>query len=174
MLLVTINKPHRLLHLNYIGKVTVAELDRGLEEMKSMLTEFKDGFRVLADLDRLEQLCEAHSDTPTPDEQLRFQMLYWGLIAKGTGNPMLQQQVRWWARLMRDVEGRARASGAVHAIRPGSAPRSAYRALSRALRQRKGAVMLWMSHLTKVLDWTEAQPAHPLQQRKRAPRPKDG
>jgi hypothetical protein len=56
MFLATINKPKRLLHLSYIGRVTAEELRRGREESAAQLAELPRGFRVLADLDRLEHM----------------------------------------------------------------------------------------------------------------------
>jgi hypothetical protein len=56
MFLATINKPSRLLYLTYIGRVTAEELRRGREESAALLAELPRGFRVLADLDRLESM----------------------------------------------------------------------------------------------------------------------
>jgi hypothetical protein len=56
MFLATTNRPKRLLHLCYIGFVNVAELERGYEELKGLLAEFPSGFRLLADLGRLESV----------------------------------------------------------------------------------------------------------------------
>ena len=54
--LATTNHVRRLLHLSYIEKVTVAELERGYPEVVALLAEFPDGFRMLADLGRLESM----------------------------------------------------------------------------------------------------------------------
>jgi hypothetical protein len=56
MFLATTNKPQRLLHLSYIAHVSMAELDRGHEELKGLLMEFPTGFRLLADLGRLDSI----------------------------------------------------------------------------------------------------------------------
>lgn len=56
MFLATINKKHRLLHVSYICRVTVPELERGYEEVKPLLQEFPDGFILFADLGRMESL----------------------------------------------------------------------------------------------------------------------
>ena len=50
------NKARRLLYLNYIANVTVAELERGYQEVKVMMAEFPNGFQMLADLGRLESM----------------------------------------------------------------------------------------------------------------------
>ena len=56
MFLATTNKARRLLYLNYIAHVTVAELERGYQEVKVMLGEFPNGFQMLADLGRLDSM----------------------------------------------------------------------------------------------------------------------
>ena len=56
MFLATSNKPRQLLHLNFVGHVTPEELRRGAAEVQSMLADFKPGFRVLADLGRLDSM----------------------------------------------------------------------------------------------------------------------
>ncbi len=62
MFLVTTNKARRLLCLSYIGHVGVAELERGYLEVKVMLAEFANGFEVLVDLCRLEDMDVACAD----------------------------------------------------------------------------------------------------------------
>lgn len=56
MFLATTNKARRLLHMSYIKKVTVAELERGFQDVVALLAEFPDGFEMLADLGRLESM----------------------------------------------------------------------------------------------------------------------
>jgi hypothetical protein len=56
MYLATSNKLKRLLHLNYIGRVEPAELKHGLEDLKALLADLSPGFRLLADLSRLETM----------------------------------------------------------------------------------------------------------------------
>ena len=56
MFLATTNKARRLLYLSYINTVSVAELERGYDELKKLLPEFTDGFQMLADLGRLESM----------------------------------------------------------------------------------------------------------------------
>jgi hypothetical protein len=56
MFLATTNQARRLLHLSYVEKVTVAELERGYSEVLALLSEFPDGFEMLADLGRLESM----------------------------------------------------------------------------------------------------------------------
>jgi len=54
MFLATSNKAKQLLHMSYIGRVGPEELQRGEEDTKRLLAEMSPGFRVLADLERLE------------------------------------------------------------------------------------------------------------------------
>jgi len=54
MFLATTNKSRRLLFLHYIGTVSVAELERGYQEIKVLLVEFPNDFEMLADLSRLD------------------------------------------------------------------------------------------------------------------------
>src|ERR1700744_4914591 len=56
MFFATINKPKRLLYLCYIDQVSVAELERGYEELKALLDEFPSGYRMLTDMSRLESV----------------------------------------------------------------------------------------------------------------------
>jgi len=56
MFLATTNKARRLLHLSYIQNVTVAEVERGYEDLKLLLPEFPAGFRLLADLGRVQSV----------------------------------------------------------------------------------------------------------------------
>jgi hypothetical protein len=56
MFLVTSNKIRQLLHLSYIERVKPVELQRGREDLKSLLAEMAPGFRVFVDLGRLEAM----------------------------------------------------------------------------------------------------------------------
>jgi hypothetical protein len=56
MFLATVNKTQRLLSLAYIGRVRAEELRQALVESGALLDELPRGFRVLADLDRLESM----------------------------------------------------------------------------------------------------------------------
>jgi hypothetical protein len=62
MFLATTNKTRRLLHLSYIQNVSVEELRRGYRDVEALLAEFSDGFRLLADLGRLEFMDVACAD----------------------------------------------------------------------------------------------------------------
>jgi anti-anti-sigma regulatory factor len=56
MFLVTSNKARRLLHLSYIGRVSVEELQEGSEELVALLSELPAGLQILVDLERLEAM----------------------------------------------------------------------------------------------------------------------
>jgi anti-anti-sigma regulatory factor len=54
MLLITSNKHQRLLCMNYVQRVSPAELEGAREELKAVLAELPNGFRLLADLSQVE------------------------------------------------------------------------------------------------------------------------
>ena len=56
MFLVASNKARRLLHLSYIGRVSVEELQRGSKELVALLAELPTGLHILVDLERLESM----------------------------------------------------------------------------------------------------------------------
>ena len=56
------NKARRLVYLSYLQDVSVAELERGYQEVEQLLADFPDGFRMLADLSRLESMDLACAD----------------------------------------------------------------------------------------------------------------
>ncbi len=58
MFLVTTNKPRRLLHLSFIGHVSVEELQQGGRDMAVLLAEMPVGLHVLGDLERLQSMGE--------------------------------------------------------------------------------------------------------------------
>lgn len=56
MLLITVSKFRRLLCLNYVQRVVPADLENAREEMKSVLAELPDGFRLLGDFSQVESV----------------------------------------------------------------------------------------------------------------------
>jgi len=56
MVLVTSNKPKGLLCVNYIEKVSPAELEDALGEIQEQLADLPTGMRLLADLSQLESM----------------------------------------------------------------------------------------------------------------------
>jgi DNA-binding FadR family transcriptional regulator len=125
------------------------------------------------ELEELETLVESAPEQPTPREQLLFRGQFWGIIARATRNPILEHQIRWWARVMEELEGRNSGStgstgstGGVgnHLEAAGAslAPRSTYRGLVRALRRKRGTVDYWLKVIEPLFDWSEQQPNHPV------------
>jgi DNA-binding FadR family transcriptional regulator len=108
-----------------------------------------------AELRLIDELIETLPESPNDIELLQFQLSFWRLIAKCTQNPVMQQNVRWWARLMSELEAHGHNRRA-----PIPDPRARYRGLLRALRRRRGTVEYWLRALQPLLDWTEAQPKH--------------
>lgn len=56
MFLVTTNKSKRLLHLSFIGHVTVEELRRGGNDIAQLLTDWPADLHLLGDLERLQSM----------------------------------------------------------------------------------------------------------------------
>jgi hypothetical protein len=56
MVLITSNKPQRLLCMHYVQRVTPAELASARDELKTLLGELPPDFRLLADLSQLEAM----------------------------------------------------------------------------------------------------------------------
>jgi hypothetical protein len=56
MFLATSNKAKGLLHLSYIEHVDAADLDRGYEDVATLLKDLAAGFSMLVDLGRLESM----------------------------------------------------------------------------------------------------------------------
>lgn len=56
MVLFTSNKQQRLLYLNYVQRVSPAELEAARDELKALLAELPNGFRLLADLSQVDYL----------------------------------------------------------------------------------------------------------------------
>lgn len=56
MFLATVSKPKQLLCLSFIDRVSVEQLETGREDVKALLAELGAGFRLLADLSRLESM----------------------------------------------------------------------------------------------------------------------
>jgi hypothetical protein len=56
MVLITSNKPQRLLCMHYVQRVTPTELASGRDELKAMLAELPPNFRLLADLSQVESM----------------------------------------------------------------------------------------------------------------------
>jgi hypothetical protein len=62
MILATSNKPARLVHINFLGPVTVDEFRRGIGELQGLLPELPAGLRVIVDLERMDSMDIACSE----------------------------------------------------------------------------------------------------------------
>jgi GntR family transcriptional regulator, transcriptional repressor for pyruvate dehydrogenase complex len=106
----------------------------------------------------LHYLLDSLPKEPSLEETRHFRLEYWQQVADATQNPVIQQQMRWW---------RARAREAVHdghgfgffPQQPVNLP--FHRALTDALEQHTGAVALYMSRITPMLDWLDAKRSGP-------------
>ena len=56
MFLATISKPKQLLYLSFVSGVSVFDLEQGRKDMERLLDDLTSGFRVLADLSRLDAI----------------------------------------------------------------------------------------------------------------------
>jgi len=56
MVLVTTNRAKQLLCLSYLERVQAGDLERSREDLEVLLAELRPGFRLLADLSRLESM----------------------------------------------------------------------------------------------------------------------
>ena len=56
MFFAAMNRPKRLIYFSFINHVSVEELQRCREDLKTMLAEMPAGFRVLADLSNLKTM----------------------------------------------------------------------------------------------------------------------
>ena len=56
MFFATVNKPKQLLYLSFSGRVSVEQLQQGREDIVLLLADLQSGFRVLADLSRLDSM----------------------------------------------------------------------------------------------------------------------
>ncbi|MEY4579945.1 MAG: hypothetical protein RL701_4648 [Pseudomonadota bacterium] len=116
------------------------------------------------EIQRLEALVDSLPDTPALRESLTFRVQFWGQIAQATRNSVVAHNVRWWARVMQDLERRGAATfeASVPTDGPGPTPPSLYRGLLRMLRRRRGTVEYWQKVIFHLLEWTEAQTTHPI------------
>ncbi len=86
-----------------------------------------------------------------PAEARRFRIEFWRQVAKSTRNPLFQQQIRWWSTLVADLDARG-----VKLRAPSDAVNlEIFRALLRALSERKGAAQLWLETVKPILDWVD-------------------
>lgn len=99
------------------------------------------------ELAELDALLAALPEVPTGDQMRVFRVAYWSRISAATRNPLFQQQVRWWSTLVAQLEHRGRT------MRLPRQPLNLamYHGLNRALRERKGAVQVYLDSLGPFL-----------------------
>jgi GntR family transcriptional regulator, transcriptional repressor for pyruvate dehydrogenase complex len=94
-----------------------------------------------------EALVAALPESPTTDQMRLFRVAYWQGVSRATRNPLFQQQVRWWSTMVGQLDRRG------HAMRLPSQPINVamYQRLNRALRERKGAVQVYLESIAPFL-----------------------
>lgn len=107
------------------------------------------------ELTAMEDLVAALPEQPTPDQARTFRIAYWANVAKATYNPLFQQQVRWWSKLVSDLDRRGRD------MRVPTAPvkLNLYKQLNVAFRERKGAVQIYLESIQPLLQWMDSEQA---------------
>ena len=109
----------------------------------------------------LQQLVDELGDKPAPEVATNFRVRYFRIIAKATHNELYQQQVRWWATMVRELEKRGRDMRApMRRINV-----EFFHKLTRALAARKGAAQLHLESVRPLLDWGDAQRGIPVDRR---------
>lgn len=116
-------------------------------------------------IQELETLVDNLPEAPSGREILAFRLQFWGRVARATANGILEHQVRWWARVMQDLEKRSSPTVEAQAARS-MAGHAQFRGLIKALRKRRGSVEYWLKIIEPLFDWTESQPSHPVQQQR--------
>ena len=101
----------------------------------------------------LSYLVENLSEDATPEQAHAFRVQYFRQIAKATHNELYRQQVRWWSKMVLELEKRGRALRAP--VRKVNL--DFYRELTRALSERRGAAQHWLDAMRPLLDWVDAQ-----------------
>jgi DNA-binding FadR family transcriptional regulator len=102
-----------------------------------------------AQLKRLEAIVATLPDDPPVRGPSEFRIQLWLTLARGTGNPVILQNVKWWARVMREREQRT----GVDSTGPDRIiPKAVYRGLILALRRGSGAPELWQSVIKQWVD----------------------
>ena len=107
------------------------------------------------ELQRIERRVEQLGEQPTAEERVAFMADFWEMVALATRNPLLQHQVRWWFRVSREL--------GTNRLRTAQLPKAFFLEIVQRLRDRSGAVQLWLERAAQLLcDWTEVQPGHTL------------
>jgi DNA-binding FadR family transcriptional regulator len=114
--------------------------------------------RITAEeLEHLDALVASLSEDASNEELEDFDSVYWTAVAEATRNPLMQHQVRWWFHTLSGLRKSA-------TVQSPPLPKAAYLQLNESLRSRTGSIDTWLALLRQLLDWTEAQPGHALNQ----------
>lgn len=114
----------------------------------------------------LQRLVDELGDKPSPEVAVKFRVRYFRIIAKATHNELYQQQVRWWATMVRDLEQRGRDMRAPMMRRINV---DFFRKLTRALAARSGVAQLHLELIRPLLDWVDGQRGIPIERRPPVP-----
>lgn len=118
------------------------------------------------ELRQLEELIDRAPDGQTYPEVVNFRIEFWHRIARTTRNPLIEQHVRSWGSMVRDIEVRLGGDPVGGVTRTFS--KAPYRGVVRALRRRRGTAEFWLKVVEPMFDWTESHPAHALHPQKPA------
>jgi DNA-binding FadR family transcriptional regulator len=102
----------------------------------------------------LRQLSASMKAAQSTPEMLRLRSEFWLQIAKATDNPLFQQQVRWFGKLLDKLGQRGPASAS-----RGTFPADFYDKLVESLAAHGGAVDWYLKTLGPILDWADARKA---------------
>jgi GntR family transcriptional repressor for pyruvate dehydrogenase complex len=88
-------------------------------------------------------------------EIMRLRAEFWLQVAKATDNPLFQQQVRWFSKLVDKLGQRGFAASAPR----GTFPKDFYDKIVDALAAHHGAVAWYLEALGPMLDWADGRKA---------------
>jgi DNA-binding FadR family transcriptional regulator len=106
----------------------------------------------------LHYLLDSLPKEPSLEETRHFRLEYWQQIADATHNPVIRQQMRWWRARAREAARDGHGFGLLPQM-PVNV--TFHRALADALDKHSGAVALYMSNITPMLDWLDAKRNEP-------------
>lgn len=109
------------------------------------------------ELEQLDELVNGLPDDASEEALEAFDSVYWTAVAEATRNPLMQHQVRWWFHTLSGLRKSA-------VVQSAALPKASYLQLNESLRSRTGSIDKWLAMLQQLLDWTEAQPGHALNQ----------
>jgi DNA-binding FadR family transcriptional regulator len=106
----------------------------------------------------LNYLLDSLPKEPTLEETRHFRLEYWQQVADATQNPVVRHQMRWWRARAREAMRDGHGFG-LFPQQPINVP--FHRALTDALEKHSGAVDLYMSTISPMLDWLDAKRNEP-------------